>query len=144
QASTYAYDDYNISTDGGTTWSQLALNESGSNGWMARTIALPAAAENNPNVIVRLYGTTGSTASTFIIDNVSVYATATMASAGTITFPNFPQIYTGLTSGLSGSMATYDNFLVTGSGTTVNMTASNVGFTGTFVVANNAVFNFGT
>ncbi|HMF58568.1 MAG TPA: hypothetical protein VK619_19640, partial [Pyrinomonadaceae bacterium] len=108
-----------ISTNGGGTFSSLIAGTCGTNNtWRTKSIALPAAADNNANVVIRVYGyfSDGTAAGTLALDNVTVFATT--ATAGTKTLLDEGSLFTSITSGATGSLFIRTNFTVNGASIT--------------------------
>ena len=139
----YNWDAVNYSTDGGTTWNILASYIPQMGYWYTRQIQLPSTCDNISTLQFQIYGYNGASSYVVALDNLYIYATSTTDNAGTLTLPNFNAIYAGVTSGNTG-LETYDGFITRGSGTTVNMTSSNVSLSTGLYDENSATFNFGT
>ncbi|UPT69059.1 MAG: PKD domain-containing protein [Sphingobacteriales bacterium JAD_PAG50586_3] len=139
----------NLSTDGGTTWSNIAdfqVPSASTDIWLSPQypLILPAACNNNANIKVRFYGYNSfASAGRIYIDNVTLLAASTVVNAGSKTLVNFSTVYTGVTSGLTGSLFVYDKFTANGIGSTVNLLNSNILLSNQLNVTNSGTFNFG-
>lgn len=139
----------NLSTDGGSTWSNIAdfqVPSASTDLWLSpqNPIILPASCNNNNNIKIRFYGYNSLfSAGRIYIDNLTLFAASTVANAGSKTLANFNTIYTGVTSGLTGSIFVYDKFTANGTGSTVNLLNSNIILSNQLNVINSGTFNFG-
>jgi hypothetical protein len=138
-----------ISTNGvAGPFSQLIAGfNPGLSSWSTQATLLPSAADNNSNVVIRIYGylSDNSVNGTMRLDNVTIYAASTTTTAGTKTLLNEDNIYTSMTSGLTGANFTRGSFTVTGSGTTVTLSSTVAIASGsTFTVSNSATLSFGS
>ncbi len=119
----YPFIGVNYSTDGGSTYTHLTSIDPGNNTWKTNlSFALPAAANNNAAVKIRIYGYRGGDAanSQMRIDNLTFFATATTPNAGIKTSVDEAAFYTGVTSGLTNTQYTrYGTFTVASGSTLV-------------------------
>ncbi|HXU38798.1 MAG TPA: carboxypeptidase regulatory-like domain-containing protein, partial [Blastocatellia bacterium] len=80
-----------LSTDGGRSYSPLIAGfDPGNNSWVTQSVNLPAAADNNSKLVIRIYGyhSDGASKGTIAIDNISVFASSTLDSAQRKNSPN--------------------------------------------------------
>jgi len=96
----------NYSTNGGASYTALAaftgltVNTWYASNTLGGRYLLPASCDNNPNVVIQVYGYRNSFCA---VDNVIMYALNTTTSAGSMTLPDFGQIYDGCMSNPSVS-----------------------------------------
>jgi hypothetical protein len=108
-----------ISTNGGSTFSSLIIGFNPSNNtWSTRSVNLPAGADNNSNVVIRIYGYNSDNTANGVmrLDNVTILATT--ATTGTETLLDESSIFTSVTSGATGSVFIRTNFTVNGASVT--------------------------
>ncbi|MFC4261244.1 T9SS type A sorting domain-containing protein [Ferruginibacter yonginensis] len=135
------------SVDGGSTWTSLNLALSYSTSWNVLSNAALGSNANNTTVTIRIYQYVSGLVSltpNFSIDNIIVGAGATHTGK---TFVSLSEtaIYTGFTSGSTGSIFNRGSFNVSGAGAALTL-GSNMAFgsgstltveTGTSLITNN-------
>ena len=138
--SSYPASGLSYSADGGASWSAYVSSYSTRNTWNAFIISLPASCDNNANVRIRISGywstnvnaCTGS--GTLAIDNLMVMATAIVPNGGIKNSLNENLIYTGTTSGSTGSSWLRCGTFTVNSNSTLNLDGSDIAL-GTATVA---------
>lgn len=153
-------EDYGISySTNGSSWTWVASVTTPGSGnscpwstsdWGTAQINLPAGANNQSNLYIRLYeyGSGSSNSNAYLkFDNLQVTATSTVAGAGTKTMLDDISVAAGCMSASASAVTLGRNkFTVDGAGTTVNLpslylTGVLFGSGGNLTVSNNAVLN---
>jgi len=155
----YPYSGICYSTNGGTTWNAGTSFLNGTSWDYGCNYTLPASANNNSALEIRIYGWNSNNAASgniLIIDNVIVLASGTIANAGTLNLLNEQDLYTSYTPGYTGYF-NRNSFTVLGPGTNVVVNNnynsiygspyySEIGMSlnQTFAVTTNATVTFGS
>ena len=123
------------STNGGSTWTSGSAGALGSNNtWATKYFSMPAAANNNANVKIRIYGYWGANNANSVVglDNLMVLATGTQTSAGSKTTLDEGVLVTSYTSGTAPTAGNlynrYSGFTIaSGSELIINNTSATSG-----------------
>ena len=140
----YPYVGTLVSYNGGTSYAVLESGfDPNLNTWVQRSVALSSSGDNNANIRIRFYGyCTNSlyTAGILRVENLTVFATGVTASK---TLLDEYQIYTDVTSGLTGNSYIRTGAITfTGAGTTVTL-GSDLSVSGSLQVTSGATMSTG-
>lgn len=125
------------STDGVNFFQATTLNNSTSSSWSTYSFPLGAGADNQTNVVIRIYAYDAGTAAHFLyLDNVTITATTI---SGQKTLLDYDALGLSLASG-TALTPTYSNLAITDNGTLISLTG-NLKLSGTLSVTNNAIFS---
>lgn len=122
-AATYPFVGVLVSTNGGSSFTQLGSYDAGLNTWGRIIVNLPAGANNNnSSLLIRIYGYFSGTTGTLTLDNINLMSST--ATSGTKSLLPETNIYTSTTSGASsganGPVIPRTNFVVNGGTVTTN------------------------